>query len=89
MQLATRDEMAQINRTALRVNEILTDFMREISVELIDFKLEFGRYDGRVLVADEISPDTSRFWDARPMNRWTSDRFQGATWNVEPAYRKL
>ncbi len=89
MQLATRDEMAQINRTALRVNEILTDFMREISVELIDFKLEFGRYDGRVLVADEISPDTSRFWDARTHEPLDIDRFRRDLGNVEQAYQEL
>lgn len=89
MHLATHEEMAQINRTALRVNEILTDFMREIDVELIDFKLEFGRFDGRVLVADEISPDTSRFWDARTHEPLDIDRFRRDLGNVEQAYQEL
>ena len=89
MHLATHEEMAQINRTALRVNEILTEFMREIDVELIDFKLEFGRFDGRVLVADEISPDTSRFWDARTHEPLDIDRFRRDLGNVEQAYQEL
>lgn len=89
MKLATREEMEFICQTALKVNDILTAYMRDISVELIDFKLEFGRYDGRILVADEISPDTARFWDARTHEPLDIDRFRRDLGNVEQAYQEL
>lgn len=89
MKLATREEMEFICETALKVNDILTAYMRDISVELIDFKLEFGRYDGRILVADEISPDTARFWDARTHEPLDIDRFRRDLGNVEQAYQEL
>lgn len=87
--LATQEEMDHITSTALRVNRILSDYMKEIGVEVIDFKLEFGRSRGQILVADEISPDTSRFWDARTHEPLDIDRFRRDLGNVEQAYQEL
>lgn len=89
LKLATAEELREINATALRVNDILTEYMKEISIEVIDFKLEFGRFDGRILVADEISPDTARFWDARTHEPLDIDRFRRDLGNVEQAYQEL
>lgn len=89
LKLATAEELREINATALRVNDILTEYMKEINIEVIDFKLEFGRFDGRILVADEISPDTARFWDARTHEPLDIDRFRRDLGNVEQAYQEL
>lgn len=89
LKLATAEELREINATALRVNEILTEYMKEINIEVIDFKLEFGRFEGRILVADEISPDTARFWDARTHEPLDIDRFRRDLGNVEQAYQEL
>ena len=89
MKLATQEEMDEICRTALRVNDIITAYMKEIGVEVIDFKLEFGRFEGRILVADEISPDTARFWDMRTHEPLDIDRFRRDLGNAEQAYQEL
>lgn len=89
LKLATAEELREINATALRVNDILTEYMKEINIEVIDFKLEFGRFEGRILVADEISPDTARFWDARTHEPLDIDRFRRDLGNVEQAYQEL
>jgi phosphoribosylaminoimidazole-succinocarboxamide synthase len=87
---ATREELSEIRRQALAVNEILKKFMAERGVLLVDFKLEFGRTpDGRVLLADEICPDTCRFWDAKTRERLDKDRFRQDLGNVEEAYREI
>ena len=87
--LATAEELSFISETAEKVNAILTDFMAEIGIELIDFKMEFGRYHGEILVADEISPDTARFWDARTHEPLDIDRFRRDLGNVEQAYQEV
>ena len=89
MKLATRDEMEHICQIALKVNDILSSYMKEIGIELIDFKLEFGRYHGKFLVADEISPDTARFWDVRTHEPLDIDRFRRDLGNVEQAYQEV
>ena len=89
LKLATEEEIRQITQTALKVNDILTEYMKEINIEVIDFKLEFGRYEGRILVADEISPDTARFWDSRTHEPLDIDRFRRDLGNVEQAYQEL
>lgn len=89
MNLATREETEQLRKTALRVNEILSAYMREIQVELIDFRLEFGRYDGRVILADEITPDVARFWDAATHEPMDLDRFRRDMGEVEENYQEL
>ena len=89
MGLATAEEIHDMERIALRVNEILTEVLREINIELIDFKLEFGRFHGKVLLSDEISPDTCRFWDASTHEPLDIDRFRHDLGDVEEAYREV
>ena len=86
---ATRPEMEQIRQTALVVNSILSEYLREIGIELIDFKLEFGRYKGKIILADEISPDTARFWDVDTHEPLDIDRFRRDLGNVEDAYQEV
>ncbi|HIQ72167.1 MAG TPA: phosphoribosylaminoimidazolesuccinocarboxamide synthase [Candidatus Onthenecus intestinigallinarum] len=89
MGLATREEMAQIASMALKVNEVLTEYLKDLNIELIDFKLEFGRYEGRIVLADEISPDTCRFWDSRTGEKLDKDRFRRDLGDVEEAYQEI
>ena len=89
MKLATREEMVQICDIARKVNDILIAYMKEINIEVIDFKLEFGRFHGKILVADEITPDTARFWDARTHEPLDIDRFRRDLGNVEQAYQEV
>lgn len=88
--LATEEELAFLYTTARRVNEILTDYLREINIELVDFKLEFGRAStGELLLADDISPDNARFWDARTHESLDIDRFRRDLGGAEQAYQEL
>ena len=89
MKAATPEEMEEITRVSLRVNEILTAYLKEINIELIDFKLEFGRYHGRVMLADEISPDTARFWDSKTHEPLDIDRFRRDLGDVAEAYQEV
>ncbi|MBQ8555793.1 MAG: phosphoribosylaminoimidazolesuccinocarboxamide synthase [Clostridia bacterium] len=89
MHLATNQETRFMVDTAMKVNEILSDYMADIGVELVDIKMEFGRFDGEILLADEISPDTARFWDARTHEPMDIDRFRRDLGNVEQAYQDL
>ena len=89
MSLATEEEVRTMERIAMRVNGILTEVLREINIELIDFKLEFGRFHGEVLLSDEISPDTCRFWDACTHEPLDIDRFRRDLGDVEDAYREV
>jgi phosphoribosylaminoimidazole-succinocarboxamide synthase len=77
MELATEEDVKTIKEMALKVNQILRDFLIKHDIILVDFKLEFGKlYDGTIAVADEISPDTCRFWDAKTGERMDKDRFR-------------
>jgi phosphoribosylaminoimidazole-succinocarboxamide synthase len=89
MKAATPEEMEEITRVSLRVNEILTAYLKEINIELIDFKLEFGRYHGQVMLADEISPDTARFWDSKTHEPLDIDRFRRDLGGVAEAYQEV
>lgn len=89
MHLATIEEIREINAMALKINRVLTEYMKEINIELIDFKLEFGRYHGKILLADEISPDTARFWDSRTHEPLDIDRFRRDLGNVAEAYQDV
>ncbi len=89
MRIATPEEMAEIERVSLKVDEILTAYMKDINIELIDFKLEFGRYKGRVILADEITPDTARFWDSTTHEPLDIDRFRRDMDNVAEAYQEV
>ena len=86
---ATKEEMEQISSMALKINELLTDYLKDLGIELIDFKLEFGRFDGRIVLADEISPDTCRFWDSKTGEKLDKDRFRRDLGDVEGAYQEI
>ena len=89
MKAATPEEMDEITRVSLKVDEILTAYLKEINIELIDFKMEFGRYKGRILLADEITPDTARFWDSSTHEPLDIDRFRRDMENVAEAYQEV
>ena len=90
LKLATEEEIALIKKYALQVNEILKAFWDECGVTLVDFKLEFGRlYDGTIVLADEISPDTSRLWDSKTGEKLDKDRFRRDLGGVEEAYAEI
>ena len=89
MKLATREEVETISAMALKVNELLTAYLKELNIELIDFKLEFGRFDGKIVLADEISPDTCRFWDSKTGEKLDKDRFRRDLGDVEGAYQEI
>lgn len=87
---ATEAEMETLRAYSLRVNQVLTDYLADLGVELIDFKLEFGRTpDGTVVLADEISPDTCRFWDTATHEKLDKDRFRRDLGGVENAYHEI
>jgi phosphoribosylaminoimidazole-succinocarboxamide synthase len=90
MGLATKDELRTIDEYSLKINDILTRYLKDAGIELIDFKLEFGRLsDGTIVLADEISPDTCRFWDSKTHEKLDKDRFRRDMGNVEGAYREI
>ncbi|MBO6017638.1 MAG: phosphoribosylaminoimidazolesuccinocarboxamide synthase [Oscillospiraceae bacterium] len=90
LKLATRGEIAQIRSFALRVNEVLKAILLDAGVTLVDFKLEFGKTaDGTLVLADEISPDTCRFWDSATGEKLDKDRFRRDLGGVEDAYLEM
>lgn len=90
MRLADPDELEAVKSTALEVNRVLREALADRGIELVDFKLEFGRTrDGRMLLADEVSPDTCRLWDARTRDRLDKDRFRRDMGGVEEAYEAV
>ncbi|PKM86766.1 MAG: phosphoribosylaminoimidazolesuccinocarboxamide synthase [Firmicutes bacterium HGW-Firmicutes-12] len=89
LELATADEMKMIEEIALKVNEIMLEYLGPLGIDLVDFKLEFGRHDGEVLLGDEISPDTCRFWDATTQEKLDKDRFRRDLGKVEEAYQEV
>lgn len=88
-ELATKEEVDKISSLALKINEILRDFFKSVNIDLIDFKLEFGRYKGDIILADEISPDTCRFWDVNTQEKLDKDRFRRDMGGVEEAYAEV
>jgi len=86
---ASEAELESINRLALRVNELLREFLFARGLLLVDFKLEFGRHRGELLLGDEISPDTCRLWDAKTREKLDKDRFRFDLGNVENAYAEV
>ena len=88
--VATEKELAEISALAYKVNEVLKEFFAGIGVKLIDFKIEAGRLpDGSIVLADEISPDTCRFWDAKTNEKLDKDRFRRDMGGVEQAYQEM
>ncbi|SFQ05969.1 phosphoribosylaminoimidazole-succinocarboxamide synthase [Lachnospiraceae bacterium XBB1006] len=89
LNLATREEINKITEYAFKVNDILKAFFKEAGIDLIDFKIEFGRYHGEIILADEISPDTCRLWDSKTKEKLDKDRFRRDLGNVEDAYQEV
>ena len=90
LKLATKEEIATIEKYAFKVNEVLKEYFLSLGVKLIDFKLEFGKTnEGKIVLADEISPDTCRFWDAETGEKLDKDRFRRDMGGVEDAYREI
>ena len=90
MNFATEEELKLISEYSLKINRILSEYLAEVNVELIDFKLEFGKTaDGTVVLADEISPDTCRFWDMTTHEKLDKDRFRRDLGGVEDAYHEI
>ena len=86
---ATDEEMEKIKNTALKVNDILSKFFDERGIILVDFKLEFGRHKGEVLLADEITPDGCRLWDKKTHEKLDKDRFRRDLGKIEEAYKEV
>jgi len=86
---ATDPQLQEMHTQALRINEILKDFFDRIGIILVDFKLEFGVYDGRVILGDEISPDTCRLWDKESLEKLDKDRFRRDLGKEEEAYQEV
>ena len=90
LKLATAAEIDTIRNMALTVNALLKDYFAKLNVTLVDFKLEFGRLsDGTIVLADEISPDTCRFWDSTTGEKLDKDRFRRDLGGVEEAYQEM
>ena len=89
LKLATPEQMAEIKGLALKVNSVLQPFFAERRMVLVDFKLEFGVHNGRLILADEISPDTCRFWDQATRESMDKDRFRKDLGKIEEAYQEV
>ena len=90
MDLCSEDELNTIKNYAFRINDILVEYFKKLNIDLIDFKLEFGRTaDGEIVLADEISPDTCRFWDSTTHEKLDKDRFRRDMGGVEDAYKEM
>jgi len=89
LELATAEEMTVIEKAALQINAILIPYLAQKGITLVDFKLEFGRHQGEVILGDEISPDTCRFWDSSSGEKLDKDRFRRDLGGVVDAYREV
>ena len=89
LKLATPEQLVEIKRLALQINAILRPFFQERQMILVDFKLEFGLHHGRLILADEISPDTCRFWDQTTKESMDKDRFRKDLGKIEEAYQEV
>ena len=89
LDLATEEEIDAITRYAFQVNEVMQEYFASLNIELIDFKIEFGRYHGQIILADEVSPDTCRLWDKDTHEKLDKDRFRRDLGNVEDAYQEV
>lgn len=87
--IATQEEIDTISEIAYNVNKYMVEFFASVGVELIDFKLEFGKFHDKIILADEISPDTCRFWDIKTHEKLDKDRFRRDMGGVEEAYAEM
>lgn len=89
MEMATADQVEMIKKYAFMINEVLVEYFKERKIKLVDFKIEFGVHKGEVILADEISPDTCRLWDAETNKKLDKDRFRRDLGDVEDAYQEV
>ena len=90
LKLATKDEIALVKSMAFKINEVLKEYFKKLNVTLVDFKIEFGKTSqGEIVLADEISPDTCRFWDSTTGEKLDKDRFRRDLGGVEGAYQEM
>ncbi len=89
LDLATQEEIDTVTKYAFLVNEVLQEYFDGLNIDLIDFKIEFGRYHGQVILADEISPDTCRLWDKDTREKLDKDRFRRDLGGTEDAYEEV
>ena len=89
LNIATADELARIRELTLKVNSLMTEFFDKLNLQLIDFKLEFGRHKGEIILADEMSPDTCRLWEKGTNEKFDKDRFRHDLGNIEEAYQEV
>lgn len=87
--LATQEEIDTITKYAFAVNAYMVKFFKKLNIDLIDFKIEFGRFHDQIILADEISPDTCRFWDSTTHEKLDKDRFRRDMGGVEEAYQEI
>ncbi len=89
LDIADEKDIATIKEQAFLINNLLTKFFLKLNVELIDFKLEFGKHQGTIILADEISPDTCRLWEVGTGERLDKDRFRQDLGKIEEAYQEV
>lgn len=89
MALATEEQLDVVKDYALRINDVLVAYFKDRNIKLVDFKIEFGVHNGEVILADEISPDTCRLWDAETDKKLDKDRFRRDLGDVEDAYQEV
>ncbi len=89
LKLATPSQVAELRTQAIKINEVLLPFFQKRGMMLVDFKLEFGLWNGQILLADEISPDTCRFWDIQTGERMDKDRFRKDLGRIEETYQEV
>ncbi len=87
--IATEQELKTISESALKINELMKKFFIERDIILVDFKIEFGKYGDKIILADEVSPDTCRLWDANTKQKLDKDRFRRGLGGVEEAYEEV
>lgn len=87
--LATQEEIDKIKSYTRTINQVMKDYFLSLGLKLIDFKIEFGRFHGEILLADEVSPDTCRLWDVKTNEKLDKDRFRRDLGNVEEAYEEV
>ena len=89
LELATEEEIDTITEYAFKVNEVMKKYFDSLGIDLVDFKIEFGRHKGQIILADEVSPDTCRLWDIKTGEKMDKDRFRRDLGNVEGAYQEM
>ena len=89
LKLVTEEQLAEVKKYAAIVNDTLKEFFLDKGLKLVDFKIEFGLYDGQVILADEISPDTCRLWDVETNEKMDKDRFRRDLGKIEETYAEV